>query len=645
MKASSARAQGTIEYLVIIAIVVVIALVVVGLLTGFLGGSTEISSTTQQIGAMTGPISVTESVADPNGDALITLGNNSGESVTVTKITSSDSNNSFSETIPQGSETTFSLSDLGASCECAGATGTKECTFTIYTTSQYGVQKTESIKVSVQCVSDAQPTNPETVAGLGLGTPSSPYTINSFSELEGVADNPSASYALGGDIDASSTRTMDYNAASGEYMGFLPIGWGPDSISGTADDYNFAGTLDGAGHKITGLYINRTASPTDSQCGLFLRLESGATIENLVLENVDINCFSAAGALLVYNYGLVENVSMSGNVAGAGYVGGLVTLNYGTVRDSFSSGTLTGWTRPELAEGDTFGGLIGYNSGPVEGCGSSMNINAFTHLGGLIGNSNGAATNLYVKDSYATGNVSGTNIAGGLIGLSIGDVNNCYATGNVTLSCTNAIGECGAGGLIAYEGGTISRSYATGNVTETLTHAYSQNGSSGIGGLLGSGNAGRIIDSFATGDVNGINRVGGLAGHLATYDGDITPRAVNSFATGKVTFNQGTELHSGRMVGELSSYPTGASINTLSNEYFYVNPANSIAACYHNYHNGLAYPCTANILSTDSGAWGAGVQYFQGSDVSAREPMASWSDFSNNWTAVAGGYPKLKWQD
>jgi len=49
-RAREHRAQGTIEYLIIIAIVVVIALVVVSILTGFLGTGTEVGEQSSKCG-------------------------------------------------------------------------------------------------------------------------------------------------------------------------------------------------------------------------------------------------------------------------------------------------------------------------------------------------------------------------------------------------------------------------------------------------------------------------------------------------------------------------------------------------------------------------------------------------------------------
>jgi len=70
------RAQGTIEYLIIIAIVVVIALVVVGLLTGFFATGSSVTTTQQTISQQTQNIALTETAINPDGQILLELKSN-----------------------------------------------------------------------------------------------------------------------------------------------------------------------------------------------------------------------------------------------------------------------------------------------------------------------------------------------------------------------------------------------------------------------------------------------------------------------------------------------------------------------------------------------------------------------------------------
>ena len=80
-------AQGTIEYLVIMGIVIVIGLIVVGMTSTFLDSSSGVSGNLGKINALTGPISISETAVNSSGDGYIILKNNSGSSLTITKIT------------------------------------------------------------------------------------------------------------------------------------------------------------------------------------------------------------------------------------------------------------------------------------------------------------------------------------------------------------------------------------------------------------------------------------------------------------------------------------------------------------------------------------------------------------------------------
>jgi hypothetical protein len=77
-------AQGTVEYLVIIAVVVVISLVVVGLFTNvFSSSSQQVINSSSKIGTSSGGgISIVEAVLDVEGDSLIKLNNTSSDPIT-----------------------------------------------------------------------------------------------------------------------------------------------------------------------------------------------------------------------------------------------------------------------------------------------------------------------------------------------------------------------------------------------------------------------------------------------------------------------------------------------------------------------------------------------------------------------------------
>jgi hypothetical protein len=293
-------------------------------------------------------------------------------------------------------------------------------------------------------------------------------------------------YRLANDINAAATATWNEDPENpGTYFGFHPVGYYVED-----DDYiwtgrYFSGGLDGDGHTITGLYINRTDGDgsVDSFVGLF-GITDTVVIKDVTLADVDItgSQYSRAGALVgSLRQAHVENCHSSGIVEGR-LAGGL-SGSAGNVdmHDCSSSCAVSGYTYA--------GGLVGDISNPstiyMKGCGASGDVvgqsTAAITCGGLLGRVCYGAE-VVIEQSYATGSVtasssstasSGRATAGGLIGLVNGDgtiVSNCYARG--AASADQAGGHSFAGGLI---GRTIERSsvysncFSTGLITGDTT--------------------------------------------------------------------------------------------------------------------------------------------------------------------------------
>ena len=115
---SNFKGQGTIEYLVIIAVVVVLALVVVGLVIGvFNSPSQQVSSSSNNLGLSSQVIGITESLIDPeDGNFVVRLLNNSGDVITVSNVSVGDNDVHFSEDLYQGSSKFFTV-DTSVVCE------------------------------------------------------------------------------------------------------------------------------------------------------------------------------------------------------------------------------------------------------------------------------------------------------------------------------------------------------------------------------------------------------------------------------------------------------------------------------------------------------------------------------------------------
>lgn len=203
--------------------------------------------------------------------------------------------------------------------------------------------------------------------------------------------------------------------------------------------YPFMGEFDGQGYKITGL----TLSNSDS--GLFWYTGATAYVHDLTIDSANV-LFSDNAAVLVHNnYGRLEKCAVVNTniTADTGAVlGGMVSRNYGVIRDSYvEGGTLTSNTTTAVGHA----GFVGANEtgGLIERCWTSMNISTQSaHAAGFVGLGYGGT----IKNCFALGNVSARGYSGGFVGRSVYQGNvyeNCYAAGTVTVTGTEGNGFIG----------------------------------------------------------------------------------------------------------------------------------------------------------------------------------------------------------
>lgn len=202
--------------------------------------------------------------------------------------------------------------------------------------------------------------------------------------------------------------------------GWLPIG---TSIS------PFMGTLDGNGHVIDGLYINR---PDLSEVGLFGFIWTGLS-------------GSGGGGTLGAVAGDVQDLMLTDvDITGAFYVGAVAGYAIDTVMSQIY---VTGVVRGSV---DT-GGLVGAaDMSTFTNTASTARVVGELHTGGLIGHSYLTS----VLASYALGPVSGNDGVGGLIGSAdFGtELTQTFATGRVT-------GSVDVGGLAGYNDAIVTASF------------------------------------------------------------------------------------------------------------------------------------------------------------------------------------------
>ena len=146
------------------------------------------------------------------------------------------------------------------------------------------------------------------------------------------------------------------------------------------------------------------------------------------------------------------------------------------------------------------GGLVGRTWGTVWYSSAAVNVSGNAAVGGLVGHQNLNDT----IASYATGDVEGMDAVGGLVGA-VSDVDQVieasYATGNVSGSGAR-LTDSDSGFIICDLVGAFTLSGPAETTTST---------GGGVGGLVGS-SCGYIQVSYATGAVSGTAAVGGLVG-------------------------------------------------------------------------------------------------------------------------------------
>ena len=264
------------------------------------------------------------------------------------------------------------------------------------------------------------------------------YTVTSADGLMNIAK-----LVNGGKTDINITLDKDIDLTGKEWT---PIGTGYSN--------KYTGTFDGGGHTIKGL----TVTTNDQFVGLFGYLNRAGTVKNVVMEGVQITSNQiyggSIGGVVGSSDGTIENCSVSGNVSGTVYVGGVVGVQIG---------------------------------GSITGCSSSATVKGMVDVGGVAGQTNSSAT---LTACYATGNViiemdSKKNIAGGsLVGMNAGSsLLACYATGNVT-STGSSTGYMHIGGFLGNNYTTVTACYWKNNHEQGIGYNRESTGATKVDGSV-----------------------------------------------------------------------------------------------------------------------------------------------------------------
>lgn len=191
----------------------------------------------------------------------------------------------------------------------------------------------------------------------------------------------------------------------------------------------YAGTFDGGGHTVSGLYI---ATSGIKNTGMFGYAKKDSKISNLTLSDSKI---SGTG-------------DYTGGIAGEAY----------DMENCHVTGTVT------VSGAKYVGGVSGYQDGTITQCSSAAVVVATgSYVGGVTGYVQSKATTA-MTECFNTGSVTGNSAVGGLTGnlYNGGTISACYNTGAVTATVSAGT----AGGLVGiFRSGTIKNTYHSGTIT------------------------------------------------------------------------------------------------------------------------------------------------------------------------------------
>ena len=223
-------------------------------------------------------------------------------------------------------------------------------------------------------------------------------TINSAHQLQLMKMDRMAAYTVGSSFSAASTAGGDVWGSAG----FVPVG---DIWS------DFRGSVNGAGHIISGLYMNNAGN---NATGLIGNIGKSGRISDLGLSDVNIKGTNYVGGFTGENAGKISGSFVSGTIAGSKAVGALVGRNYGEIQNSYATGSATG--------GMSVGGLAGENNfGAISNSYAAVVVRGAGALGGLAG---GTSESSQISSSYWDTQISGQASSLGGTGLTTAQLKN-----------------------------------------------------------------------------------------------------------------------------------------------------------------------------------------------------------------------------
>lgn len=256
---------------------------------------------------------------------------------------------------------------------------------------------------------------------------------------------------------------------------------------------HYYGHFDGNGHALIGY-----CTPYDSWLSsLFMILEEDAKVTDLTIrsslfvttyeecafedESGQTDMVTSA-ALCYANYGLIENCEVQAKVVGAWDAGGIVGINYGQMKNCRFTGSVeAGMDRNTEAPENTYtrhsmfaGGICRSNYGSIRNCVNEGKVTLgaisdtfYVHYFAAGGISGRNAEEGSIEDCQNFGDVTGVQLAGGIVGASWGSTYKCQNSGNVHIEqiVRDYAETLVSAGICASNGGTVDTCVNTGAVT------------------------------------------------------------------------------------------------------------------------------------------------------------------------------------
>jgi len=250
------------------------------------------------------------------------------------------------------------------------------------------------------------------------------YYVSTCKDLQNINNDLKGEYLLLNDIDCSGFKNSDGRV-------FTPIN-------------TFSGVLNGNGFVVKNLvlYVYPKTMCGEWSCSYYRSdrgfiASSSGVIKNIGFVNATYprseNGIGVGGIVGVLNaQGVIENSFFSGNIGGLWHSGGLVAVNYGTISNSFSSGSVSAGYYASPSFYPCIGGVVGRNYGKILNSYSNASVSysggpGWWAVGGIIGENYGL--NSKVVNSYFSG-VTGSYggfYRGDITYKNTGVINNSYS--------------------------------------------------------------------------------------------------------------------------------------------------------------------------------------------------------------------------